>query len=86
MGIKFKISAGIVTVLGGIALLVFLILVNSKEVSPTIEAIPSDDQQIKLISVCVGEGTNMVECTLIPQDESLRTPIEKALAIKAEKE
>ena len=43
-------------------------------------------EPIKLMSVCVGEGTNTVECTFIPLDESLRTPFEKALVIKSERE
>ena len=46
----------------------------------------NDGAPIKLLAVCKGEGTDLVECTWIPLDESKRTPEEKALAERAGKE
>ena len=43
----------------------------------------NDGAPIKLLAICEGEGTDLVECTWIPLDESKRTPEEQALAEKA---
>ena len=98
MNIKY-IGAGSIVVFGVIAFLIFLIISNNDLNNALEDEVPRNtvigdaegtiegsDTPIKLISVCVGEGTKTVECTFIPFDESLRTPEENALAERAERE
>ena len=41
-----------------------------------------EEEPMRLTSVCVGEGTQMVRCTWIPLDEELRTDAERELAAR----
>ncbi len=41
-----------------------------------------EEEPMRLTSVCVGEGTQMVRCTWIPLDEELRTDAERELAVR----
>lgn len=56
------------------------------DIGKAVGTMENGNAPITLISVCIGEETQLVECTFIPEDESLRTPFEKALATQSEKE
>ena len=51
-------------------------------VSGAVVGMPGEEEPMRLTSVCVGEGTQMVRCTWIPLDEELRTDAERELAAR----
>ena len=90
---NIKIIAIVIAVLFAVSLVVFGTTSRSSHTQPNQTFIgeaegifEGESEPIKLVAVCVGEGTETVESTFNPLDESKRTPEEKALAERAGQE